>query len=82
MTAQASTPPEPSTPEGRVLRQAEPRNGAFDFELPTEQFTPPPHFDIRGHGPMPTADPTATGRHCQRSSCGPGNNNPAAVAIE
>lgn len=54
----AASAPEPGgiTPEGRIVRVADPQNEEFDFGRLSGPITPTEQFYIRSHGPTPTLD--------------------------
>ena len=57
----AATVREPGsiTPEGRIVRVAEPQNDEFDLARLAGPITPNEQFYIRSHGPTPHIDPAA-----------------------
>lgn len=57
MTTWQPIQPDSITPEGRIVRQVEPRNDEFDFGRLVGLITPNDLFYIRSHGPVPEIDP-------------------------
>jgi DMSO/TMAO reductase YedYZ molybdopterin-dependent catalytic subunit len=58
MTA-ASPAPGSVTPEGRIVRLAEPQNEEFDLGRLSGPITPNEQFYVRSHGPVPAIDPAS-----------------------